>query len=117
MNTKQAIIIRMDLKMSPGKIATQAAHAAVSSALAAKAKKKSWFSKWSSEGQKKIVLKVKDLKTLKALKKKASSLSIPNKLIRDAGFTEVLSGTVTALGIGPAPEEKINKVVGSLPLL
>ena len=117
MNTKQAIVIRTDLKMSSGKIATQAAHAAVSSALVTKARKRSWFSKWSSEGQKNIVLKVKDLKTLKELKKKASSIGIPNELIRDAGFTEVLPGTITALGIGPAPEEKINKVVGSLPLL
>lgn len=117
MDTKQAIVVRTDLKMSPGKIATQAAHAAVSSALLAKSKKKSWFSKWSSEGQKKIVLKVKSLNELKELKKKASALGIPNELIRDAGFTEVVPGTITALGIGPAPDEKINKVVGSLPLL
>ena len=117
MEMKQAIIIRTDLKMSPGKIATQAAHAAVSSAFLTKAKKRSWFLKWDSEGQRKIVLKVKDLKALKELKKKASSLGIPTKIIKDAGLTEILPGSVTALGIGPAPEEKVNKVIGSLPLL
>lgn len=114
---KQAIIIRADLKISTGKIATQAAHAAVSSALLTKMKKRSWFHKWELLGQKKVVLKAKDLAELKKLKKKADSLKIPNVLIKDAGLTEVKPGTITALGIGPAPDEIINKVIGSLPLL
>ena len=114
---KQAIIIRTDIKISAGKQATQAAHAAVSAALIAKDKKRLWFKKWTEEGQKKIVLKVTDLKKLTELKKKANSMGIPNQLIKDAGLTEVIPGTVTALGLGPAPEEKMNKIIGSLPLL
>lgn len=114
---KQAIVVRADLKLSDGKLAAQASHAAVSSALLSKTKKKIWFDSWFNAGQKKVVLKVKSLEELRLLKKKADSLGIPNSLITDAGFTELIPGTTTCLGIGPAPDEKIDKVVGSLPLL
>jgi PTH2 family peptidyl-tRNA hydrolase len=114
---KQAIVVRTDIKLGVGKLAAQVAHASLTSALIAKNKKRSWFKEWYEEGQKKIVLKVASLDDLKKLKKKADSLGIPTALIRDAGLTEVLPGTVTCLGLGPAPEEKINKVIGSLPLL
>jgi len=114
---KQAIVVRTDLNLSAGKLAVQVAHASLSSALIAKSKNRSWFKKWHDEGQKKIVLKASDLKSLKELKRKADSLKIPNNLIMDAGLTEIPPGTITCLGLGPAPEEKINKIVGSLPLL
>ena len=110
---KQAIVIRENLGLSIGKTCAQAAHASLGSALEAK---KEWFEKWKSQGQKKIVLRA-DLKTIKELKKKASSAGIPNKIIRDAGLTEILPGTITGVGIGPAPEKQVDKLVGSLPLL
>ncbi len=110
---KQAIVIRENLGLSIGKTCAQAAHASLGSALEAK---KEWFEKWKSQGQKKIVLKA-NLKTIKELKKKASSAGIPNKIIRDAGLTEILPGTITGIGIGPAPEKQVDKLIGSLPLL
>jgi PTH2 family peptidyl-tRNA hydrolase len=39
------------------------------------------------------------------------------ELIRDAGKTQIPSGSVTALGIGPDEEEKIDKLVKDLKLL
>ena len=114
---KQVIVIRKDLNLKPGKLSTQVSHASVSSALICKEKKHIWFKEWLALGQKKVVLEAKNLAELNELHKKAISLKLPCVLIKDAGLTEVPPGTVTALGIGPAPEEIINKVTGSLPLV
>lgn len=111
---KQVIVIRSDLKMSKGKVAAQSAHATVSAL--DKADKKI-TSVWKREGQKKIVIKVKGEKELLEIANKAKNLKLPYSVISDAGLTELVPGTLTALAIGPDKEEKINKVTGSLPLL
>ena len=111
---KQVIVIRYDLKMSKGKIATQAAHASIS---AAKKANKKTLTAWEREGQKKVVLKIKGIKEMLQLRDKCRKLKIPFALISDAGLTELSAGSITALGIGPEKEEKVNKVTGSLPLL
>ena len=97
---KQAIVIRSGLRMSKGKIAAQACHAAISSA-----KKSKVCVKWELEGQKKVVLKA-DIKKIMQLRDKCKKLKIPFALITDAGLTEVSAGSITALGIGPEKEEK-----------
>ena len=109
---KQVIVVRSDLKLSKGKLAVQCSHASYSAA-----KKSKETSKWEMEGQKKIVLKAKNLDQLIELKEKCVELRLPHALISDAGLTEVKKGTITCLGIGPADEKKIDKVTGSLPLL
>lgn len=114
---KQAIIVRKDLSLGKGKLAVQVAHAAVSSALKAKKKKKKWFEEWTSEGQKKVALKVENLEKLKELYKKANSMNLPCEIIKDAGLTQIPPGTTTCLGIGPAPEKDIDELVGNLSLL
>jgi PTH2 family peptidyl-tRNA hydrolase len=111
---KQAIIIRNDLKMGKGKIASQASHASVTAFLKAK---KSVREAWISEGMKKIVLKVDNLKELRNLYKIAKSNKLPCELIRDAGLTQIKPRTTTALGIGPASDKKIDKITGKLKLL
>ena len=51
------------------------------------------------------------------LEKQAKKLALPCALITDRGLTEVPPGTITCLGIGPAPTEKIDRVTGALQLL
>lgn len=110
---KQVIVIRSDLKMSGGKAAAQAAHASVS---ALEKANKQAVAAWKKEGQKKVVLKA-SLEELMDIRDKCAKAKIPSALVADAGLTEVPSGTVTALGIGPDKEEKIDRITGSLPLL
>jgi len=111
---KQVIVVRKDLKMSPGKIATHVAHASVACLDSAD---KIIVEKWEGEGAKKVVLKVSNLKELNRLYKKVKAAGLPCCLIRDAGLTQLKTGTITCLGIGPAEEKRIDKISGKLKLL
>ena len=114
---KMVIVSREDLKLSPGKLAAQVAHAAVVCALETKKLNSRWFSKWQNEGAKKAVVKVKSEKDFYALKEKAEKLNLFVHIVEDAGHTEIPAGTKTVLGIGPAPNNIINQVTGNLSLL
>ncbi len=111
---KQVLVVRDDLKLSTGKLIAQCCHGSIIGY-----KNASWMKRkrWELEGEKKIVLRAKNLEELKKLKVKADKLKLKAYLVRDAGKTEVPSGTITCLVIGPDKEEKIDKVTSSLPLL
>jgi PTH2 family peptidyl-tRNA hydrolase len=111
---KQCLIIRNDVKMSCGKRCAQAAHASVGAFnIADKVLQKAWL----SEGQKKVVLRANDERTLYELKVIAEQAGISSSLIQDAGMTEIPPGTITALGLGPAKSEDLDKITGNLTLL
>jgi len=114
---KQVIVFRGDLKIGKGKIAAQAGHAAVSAAEEAHKRHRTWWEAWLFEGQRKIAVKVKDEKELIELETQAKELGLPNALIVDRGLTQIPEGTVTCLGIGPAPAALVDKLTGKLPLL
>ncbi|KPV64920.1 MAG: Peptidyl-tRNA hydrolase [Candidatus Bathyarchaeota archaeon BA1] len=114
---KQVIILRVDLKMSKGKMAAQAGHAAVSAAEEARKKYPDWWDAWMEEGQCKIAAKAGSEQELLGLEKTAQKLKLPSALIIDKGLTELPPGTITCLGIGPAPTHQIDKVTGKLNLL
>lgn len=113
----QNIVVREDLKISVGKLCVQIAHASVLAAEKAKKTNKEWWEGWFKEGQRKIVVKVESKEKLFELKEKAEKLGLPLSIVEDKGLTELPPGTVTCLGIGPAPKNLINKVTGKLPLL
>jgi PTH2 family peptidyl-tRNA hydrolase len=111
---KQCLVIRNDVKMSCGKRCAQAAHASIGAYNNAD---KSLQKAWLSEGQKKVVLKANDERTLHELKVIAERNGISSSLIQDAGMTEIPPGTITALGLGPARSEDLDKITGNLSLL
>lgn len=114
MEFKQCIVIRDDLKLSCGKLAVQVAHAAV---MALERTDKSTAGQWRAEGQKKVVLRVANVQGLFKLREEADRAGLPCAIVADAGLTEIPPGTITALGIGPAPNKTMDKVTGKLSLL
>ncbi|MEE9474287.1 MAG: peptidyl-tRNA hydrolase Pth2 [Candidatus Hydrothermarchaeaceae archaeon] len=117
MEHKQVIVVRGDLKMSRGKTCVQVAHASLSSAEKAREFEKEWYKAWKRDGQKKVVVKVSSEGELFEIYEVAKRQRLPCYIINDAGLTELPPGTTTALGIGPAPNELVDKLTGSLKLL
>jgi PTH2 family peptidyl-tRNA hydrolase len=113
--TKLIIVVRVDLGMGRGKIAAQAAHAAVAAALAAIGSPS--FRAWLRDGQPKVVLRAASEEQLHALASHASAAGLPVQVIRDAGRTQVAEGTPTSCAIGPAEASRIDAVTGDLSLL
>jgi len=114
---KQVLVIRSDLDMSKGKIAAQAGHAAVSAVEEARRLHPSWLRAWLKEGQCKIAVKVESEEELLRLEGEAKAAGLPCALIFDRGLTELPPNTVTCLGIGPAPSNKVDRITGKLALL
>ena len=117
MEFKQVIVVRRDLGMGTGKIAAQVAHAAVMGAEKAKERKREWFEAWFESGQAKVVVKVTSMKELSEIRNHADSLHLPVVQVHDSGLTQIPPGTATCIGIGPAPDEMVDKVTNNLKLL
>ncbi|HJU35738.1 MAG TPA: peptidyl-tRNA hydrolase Pth2 [Nitrososphaera sp.] len=117
MEFKQVIIVRRDIKMGTGKIAAQVAHAAVMGAEKVKTSRREWFKAWFAAGQAKVVLKVQNIEELMRVRKRAEDLYLPVVQVHDSGLTQIPSGTITCVGIGPAPSELIDRVTYELKLL
>ncbi len=114
---KLVIVFRSDLRLSKGKAAVQASHAAVSAVEETRKYHRKWLDEWLQEGQRKIAVKVKSEADLLKLEEKTRDLQLPCALITDRGLTEIPPGTITCLGIGPAPSEWVDRLTGNLPLL
>lgn len=114
---KQVIIVRTDMRMSKGKLAAQVAHAAVDAVLKTLRTRPEWVYLWVEQGQKKVVLACSSESELLKTHEEFSKLGLAVSLIYDAGRTELPPNTLTALGVGPAPSNLIDKVTGNFKLL
>jgi PTH2 family peptidyl-tRNA hydrolase len=136
---KQVIVIRKDLKMRTGKLAAQAAHAAMKVILDHMTCEKYaegstfwndccvWYMRaveseplhrWLKGTFTKVVVYVNSEEELLELKHNAERAGILCSLVTDAGRTEFHGvRTNTAVAIGPDWTEKVDKITGHLPLL
>ncbi|MCQ2070847.1 MAG: peptidyl-tRNA hydrolase Pth2 [archaeon] len=114
---KMVILMRQDLKMSKGKSAAQACHAAVSCSFAAKKKVPSKFAAWDGNGAKISVLKVDGERDLFEFKAIAEAQGMVCSIVCDAGRTEVEPGSYTCLAIGPEKQADLDKITGDLKML
>ena len=108
---KQVIMVRKDLDLPKGKMAAQAAHAAVEAAFRSDKKK---VDAWRQQGMKKIVLEVRNEKEMLKYSQIAKDAGLVTAVITDAGHTVVEPGTKTCCAIGPDKEKEIDKITGGL---
>jgi peptidyl-tRNA hydrolase, PTH2 family len=114
---KMVLVVRGELRLTPGKAAVQVAHAAVMLVLQAQKRRGDSLDRWLEEGQKKIAVVAPTLAEMVERQSRASRQGIPTVWVDDAGLTEVAPGTRTCLGLGPAPSTVLDKVTGDLALL
>lgn len=110
---KQVMVMREDLGMSPGKLAAQTAHASCGARYGANEKHEE---EWRRTGTTKVVLGGWSEQEITEILKRAVAAYLPWYLVCDEGRTEVTPGTITGIGIGPAPSHQIDEVTGHLKL-
>ena len=115
MSYKMAILIRSDIKMSKGKVLAQVSHVVVKATIKAYTTS-TLFYKWQNDGEKIVILKVSNEKTLDTIINIAERKNIKNGVVIDAGLTEVSPGTKTVGFIGPDCDYKVDKLVRQLKL-
>ena len=114
---KMVFIVNHGLKMGKGKIAAQVGHGAVQAVMNAGKKKPAILEAWLATGQKKIWVKGDDADHLTRLERHAEQLGLLTTSVRDAGHTQIPSGSYTVLAIGPCQEAELEPITGPLKLL
>lgn len=132
MNTKQVIVLRKDLKMRKGKMVAQGAHASMKAILdqggiyANDNGTHDYFAipmtyeieNWLCGIFTKVCVSVDSEEELLYVYEQAKEAGLVCSLIQDAGLTE-FGGvpTYTAVAVGPALREEVDKITGELKLL
>lgn len=109
---KMVLCVRSDLKMSSGKIAAQCAHGAVARIEDCIKHNDPYYKAWKRRGCAKIALKVPDEEIFHDIADEAERNGLGYDVIADAGRTQIASGSLTVLAIGPAPISKIDEITG-----
>eukprot|EP00090_Calanus_glacialis_P014178 TRINITY_DN2288_c0_g1_i1.p1 TRINITY_DN2288_c0_g1~~TRINITY_DN2288_c0_g1_i1.p1 ORF type:complete len:180 (-),score=67.78 TRINITY_DN2288_c0_g1_i1:67-606(-) len=113
---KMVLVVRTDVGMGKGKAAAQCAHAAVMCYKKALREAPEMLARWEGCGVTKVCVKVDSEESLLALASHAKEAGVVFGVVRDAGRTQVDAGTMTVLGIGPAPVEVVQQITGHLKL-
>eukprot|EP00915_Cephaloidophora_sp_WS-2016_P000462 GHVH01000588.1.p1 GENE.GHVH01000588.1~~GHVH01000588.1.p1 ORF type:complete len:167 (+),score=13.62 GHVH01000588.1:27-503(+) len=113
---KIVMVVNTDLKMGKGKIGAQCGHAAVGAVRKGQRSNLNRLNEYLLDGQKKVCLKAPGTQ-FHELASKCESLGLQTYVVRDAGRTQIPSGSMTVLAIGPAPGILIDQVTGDLKLL
>lgn len=117
--TKMVFLVRTDLQMGKGKIASQVAHAAILLYKESIKNQNPLLNTWLRWGQPKIVLKIdKNCESaLQEVYEKAFKNNLTVCKVLDAGKTQVDQGSVTVIGIGPNKVEEIDEITNGFKLL
>ena len=100
---KMVLIVRTDLKMSPGKVAAQCVHAALGAVRICSVESANSLNYWEECGEATICLKCESDEEMIVLEILAKE-------------KEIETGSKTVLAIGPAFRSKIDEVTGKLKL-
>ena len=73
--------------------------------------------RWERHGQAKIATQVRSEAELLSLLEAARALGVVAEVVQDAGRTQIDPGSLTVLGVGPAPRSLVDRVTGGLKLL
>ncbi|PIA42787.1 hypothetical protein AQUCO_02000319v1 [Aquilegia coerulea] len=114
---KLVLVVRQDLRMGAGKIASQCAHAATGMYAEMMQSHRSLLRQWEDCGQPKIVVTCKNQQEMNKLKEMAANIGLPTFVVADAGRTQVVAGSKTVLAIGPGRKASVDSVTGKLRLL
>lgn len=109
-------VVRTDIPMTKGKAAAQCSHAALACYEKGVKFAVRLVKEWRAQGQIKQVLAADSLQQLEKVHRDAVNRGLITQLIQDAGRTQVEPGTVTVLGIGPAPVGDLDKITLDLSL-
>eukprot|EP01060_Flectonema_neradi_P012331 TRINITY_DN19189_c0_g2_i1.p1 TRINITY_DN19189_c0_g2~~TRINITY_DN19189_c0_g2_i1.p1 ORF type:complete len:233 (+),score=82.93 TRINITY_DN19189_c0_g2_i1:47-700(+) len=118
---KMVMVVRKDLKMQTGKMCAQCCHGCVGvleNVLSGKNDNwMKWYRSWSAGGNAKVALRANSEEELLQVRSNARAAGLPTYLVKDAGRTQIASGSKTVIAVGPAPISLINEVTGSFKLL
>ncbi|KAI9789317.1 MAG: hypothetical protein M1816_006205 [Peltula sp. TS41687] len=115
---KLVLVVRTDLGMTKGKIAAQCSHATLACyKTLLRSPNRSVLDRWERQAQSKVAVQAKSEDELMTLQAQAISLGLCARVIRDAGRTQIASGSATVLGVGPGPKSLVDQVTGRLKLL
>lgn len=115
--SKMVLVVREDLKMGKGKIASQCSHATLMAYKSGLKLNPNVIQAWESLGQPKVVLKAPNIEEIEKLIKVAKDEGVITSMVRDAGRTQVNPGSITVLAVGPGATTSVDKVTGHLKLL